>query len=52
VAKVTDLTGHLLKQEAITGTSQKIELNYANGVYLITLENGQSRFVQKVVLKR
>ncbi|MDR1526926.1 MAG: leucine-rich repeat domain-containing protein [Dysgonamonadaceae bacterium] len=52
VVKVMDLTGRLLKQEAITGADQKIELNYANGVYLILLENSRSRFVQKVILKR
>jgi hypothetical protein len=52
VAKVTDLTGRLLKQETITGANQKVELNYTNGIYLITLENGHSRFVQKVILKK
>jgi hypothetical protein len=52
VAKVMDLTGRLLKQEAITGASQKVELNYANGIYLIILENSHSRFATKVILKR
>jgi hypothetical protein len=52
VAKVTDLTGRTLKLETITGASQKVELNYANGVYLILLEKGNSRFVQKVILRR
>jgi hypothetical protein len=52
VVKVMDLTGCLLKQETITGAAQKVELNYANGVYLIMLENSHSRFVQKVILKR
>lgn len=52
IAKVTDLTGRLLKSERITGANQKVDLNYTNGVYLITLENGNSRFVRKVILKR
>jgi hypothetical protein len=52
VAKVTDLTGRLLKSETITRADQKIALNYANGIYLITLENGHSRLVQKVILKK
>ncbi|MDR0680767.1 MAG: leucine-rich repeat domain-containing protein [Dysgonamonadaceae bacterium] len=52
IAKVTDLTGRLLKSETITRADQKITLNYANGIYLITLENGHSRYVQKVILKK
>ena len=53
VVKIMDLMGRLLKQEPITRANQKVELNYANGVYLIMLENGNhTRLVQKVILKK
>jgi hypothetical protein len=52
VVKVLDVTGRLLKQAIITGANQKVDLNYVSGTYLIVVENGQSRFVQKVILKR
>ncbi|MDR0700107.1 MAG: leucine-rich repeat domain-containing protein [Tannerella sp.] len=52
IVKVMDLAGRLLKQGTITRSTQEVELNYTNGIYLIIVENGNSRFVQKVILKR
>jgi hypothetical protein len=49
--KVVDLTGKVLEKYASTG-HLPINLNYANGLYLIVVENGEGVTTHKVVLQK
>jgi hypothetical protein len=50
--KVMNSRGQYLKSEAIGTDSKRIELNYANGLYFIVVQNGQNTVTEKVILKR
>jgi hypothetical protein len=49
--KVMDSRGYVLKSETISG-SKRIELNYANGLYFIVVQNGRNVVTEKVILKK
>jgi hypothetical protein len=50
--RVMSITGSILDKQESTGGEWKVNLNYADGIYLVIVETEQSVSTHRVILKR